>query len=56
MSSIEIIEAIFACGLVGRAVVCAPLIVGCIAGYVGLGKMAEADNNAAKASRNTRYN
>lgn len=56
MNTMELVQAIFACGIVGRAVVCAPLIIGCVAGYIGCGHMAKVDEAAAKAARNTRYN
>jgi hypothetical protein len=56
MNTMEIINGIFACGIIGRAIVCAPLFIGCIAGYIGCGHMAKVDETADRKSRNTRYN
>lgn len=56
MSIYEIAMELMSTGFVGRLIVCAPLMLGCVAGYVGCGRMAKADEAADRKSRNTRYN
>lgn len=56
MTVYEFAMTVFATGFVGRLIVCAPIMLGCVAGYVGCGRMAKADETADKVSRNTRYN
>lgn len=56
MTMYNFVMEMMASGFVGRLIVCAPLMLGCVAGYVGCGRMAKADEAADKVSRNTRYN
>lgn len=56
MSIYEVSMGLMATGIIGRIIVCAPLMLAGIAGYIGCGHMAKVDDAAAKAARNTRYN